>query len=104
MDKKSKEMLKELNEVLGDLLNDNITGVNSKIKDKIQEAFKEEATISIKKSKDGRAETHVEGSTLAILITLAGLEKTVLEKLNTPNAIWEMIKHTVGTEEANNND
>lgn len=104
MDKESKEMLKELNEVLGDLLNDNITGVNSKIKDKIQEAFKEEATISIKKSKDGRAETHVEGSTLAILITLAGLEKTVLEKLNTPNAIWEMIKHTVGTEEANNND
>lgn len=104
MDKESKEMLKELNEVLGDLLNDNITGVNSKIKDKIQEAFKEEATISIKKSKDGRAETHVEGSTLAILITLAGLEKTVLEKLNTPNAIWEMIKHTIGTEEANNND
>lgn len=104
MDKESKEMLKELNEVSGDLLNDNITGVNSKIKDKIQEAFKEEATISIKKSKDERAETHVEGSTLAILITLAGLEKTVLEKLNTPNAIWEMIKHTVGTEEANNND
>ena len=104
MDKELKEMLKELNEVLGDLLNDNITGVNSKIKDKIQEAFKEEAIISIKKSKDGRAESHIEGSTLAILITLAGLEKTVLEKLNTPNAIWEMIKHTVGTMEVGENE
>lgn len=104
MDKELKEMLKELNEVLRDLLNDNITAVNSKIKNKIQEAFKDEATISIKKSKNGRAKSHIEGSTLAILITLAGLEKTVLEKLNTPNGAWEIIKHTVGTMEVGENE
>ena len=102
MEKELKEMLKELENGLGDLLNGNTEVINTKIQNKLNEALKDETTISIKKHKDGSAEICTKGNTIAILITLAGLEKAVLKNLKTPDTVWETIKEVVGTRENNN--
>lgn len=102
MDNEIKEMLKELLKDLGEKL-DKIDG-DFNLKDKINEAHKQPAKISIEKHEDGSAETRVEGSNLAILITLAGLENAVLEKLNPPKELWELIRNTTGTREAGDNE
>lgn len=107
MDKELKEMLdklSKLNKIMDTLIDDKKEGFVSKVQKSINEAFKEKATISIEKQENGEATTHIEGSTLAVLITLAGLEKTVLEKLDTPKSLWELIKQTVGTMEADDNE
>lgn len=104
MDKELLEMLKDLNEVLGDLINDDKDSVKSKLQERIEKSFSEKASVSIVKFEDGRAETHIEGTNVAVLIALAGLEKTVLEKLNPPKGLWELIKHSVGTREAGDNE
>lgn len=89
------EKLKELNEIL-----EGVSDMPNKIKEAIEKGHKEEAKISVHKYADGRAETSVEGSTMGILITLAGLEKTVLSKVNAPAGLFELVKETVGTREA----
>lgn len=89
------EKLKELNEIL-----EGVSDMPNKIKEAIEKGHKEEAKISVHKYADGRAETSVEGSTMGILITLAGLEKTVLNKINAPAGLFELVKETVGTREA----
>ena len=66
----------------------------------LDKAVNEECTLSITKGKDGKACTKIEGSRLAILITLAGLEKTVLDKIEDQVGLFEMVKEFVGTEEA----
>lgn len=99
MGKEILEMLKGLNEALGDLISDEKDNVKNKMLEKISEGFKEKASLSIEKFEDGRAKTHIEGSNIGILIALAGLEKTVLENLDAPNGLWELVKHTVGTKE-----
>ena len=93
-----KEMIKKLEE-LNEIL-ENVNDVPNKIKEAIEKGHKEEAKISVHKYADGRAETSVEGSTMGILITLAGLEKCVLEKINAPAGLFELVKETVGTREA----
>lgn len=100
MDKELLEMLKNLNEVLEDFIREDKDSFTNKLQERISDAFKEKASLSIEKFEDGRAETHIEGSNLGILIALAGLEKTVLEKLDAPKGLWELVKHTVKTKEA----
>ena len=102
MDKELMEILEKLNNMLEKEIK-NFEKTEG-IKEKINEAFKEKAVISIKKHENGTAKTHIEGTNLAVLITLAGLEKTVIEKLKVPNEIWEMIKNIVGTREAEDNE
>lgn len=102
MDKEIKEMLKELLKDLEEKL-DKIDG-DFNLKYKINEAHKQPAKISIEKHEDGSADTHIEGSNLAILITLAGLENAVLGKLNPPKGLWGLIKNTTGTMEAGDNE
>lgn len=99
MDKEVKEMLKELNELLGDLLEGNEDKLSDRIQENISKAYKEKAKISIEKNEDGTAVTHIEGSNTAILIALAGLEKTIMEKLNVPKGFYELVKKCIGTEE-----
>lgn len=95
MGKELIEMLKDINKTL-----DKIIEVDDdKIKKAIDEAFKGEATISMKKYKDGRAETHMEGDKITLLIALAGLEKNMLEKLEVPSLVWEHFRSIVGTTE-----
>ena len=92
-----KQMIKKLEE-----LNELLEGANNipnKIKEAIEKGHNEEAKISIHKHADGSAETSVEGSTMAILITLAGLEKTILNKINAPVEVFELVKETIGTRE-----
>ena len=93
MDKEIKEIMDNLKEIQELLKNSKAC----KVKDAIHDAFNEPATISIKKDADGKAKTHIEGTNLAVLITLAGLEKCILEKLDAPNGLWEAIKSIVGT-------
>mgnify|MGYP007038467802 CR=1 FL=1 len=100
MDKEFLEMLKSLNGVLEDMLGDSENSFTNKMKKRINEGFNEKASLSIEKFEDGRAETHIEGSNIGVLIALAGLEKSVLEKLDVPKGVWELIKHSVGTKEA----
>lgn len=100
MDKELLEMLKSLNGVLEDMLGDGKDSFKNKVQKRISDGLNEKASLSIEKFEDGRAETHIEGSNIGVLIALAGLEKTVLEKLDVPRGAWELIKHSVGTEEA----
>ena len=88
------EMLKELNKML-----ENVEDTPSKIQEFINRGHSEEAEISIHKYADGRAETGVKGSTPALLVALAGLEHTVLEKLDVPAGMFELVKRTLGTRE-----
>ena len=97
-DKDLEKMIKKLKE-LNEILEGVTGGMPNMIKEAIEKGHKEEAKISVHKYADGRAETSVEGSTMGILIALAGLEKTVLEKINVPAGMFELIKDTVGTKE-----
>ena len=98
-DKDLEKMIKKLKE-LNELLEGVTEGMPNKIMEAINKGHKEEAKISVHKYADGRAETNIEGSTMGILIALAGLEHSVLEKLNAPAGLFELVKETVGTREA----
>lgn len=97
-DKDLKQMIKKLEE-LNKIL-EGAKGIPNLIKEAIEQGHNEEAKISVHKHADGTAETSIEGSTMGILITLAGLEKTILNKINAPVEVFELIKETVGTREA----
>lgn len=101
-------MDKELIEMLKDLLNNLEEKIDQmgdfNIEDEISKGLKQPAKLSIEKFEDGKSIVNVEGTNLAILITLAGLEKAVLKKLNPPKNVWELIKHSVGTMEAGDNE
>lgn len=89
-------MESEFIEMIEDILNEL---KKSEFKTKIAEAFKQPAKLSVEKDKYGKGKTTMEGHALAILITLAGLEKNVLESLNVPDVFWEIIKKSVGIKE-----
>lgn len=95
---------KEIEEILIDLLKNVFDDNKHDLQKLINEALKEEATISIKKFKDGTAKTNIKGRRLSVLITLAGLEKTILEDLKPPKGLWEKIKNVIGVKEANDNE
>lgn len=97
MDKDLLELLKTLNGVIEDITKEYKSETKGNFKKALDKAFKEKASISIKKFENGKAETHIEGSNLAILITLPGLEQTILEHTKIPTPLWEAIKDTVGT-------
>lgn len=101
MDNELKEMLKDLLNNLGEKI-DQMGDFN--IGDEISKGFKQPAKLSIEKFEDGKSILNVEGTNLAILITLAGLEKAVLKKLNQPRGLWDLIKHSVETMEAGDNE
>ena len=92
------DALKEVNKMLEKLIDND--GASDLINEKISEAHKQEASILIEKDKDGKAKLTLKGTNLALLVTLAGLEKAVLEKTHVPTDIWELIKKSVGTMEA----
>jgi hypothetical protein len=89
------DRLKELSEML-----EGAKEIPNYMEKAIKKGFTEEAKISLHKYANGKAETRIEGSTMGILIALAGLEKTVLEKINAPAGLFDLIKETVGTKGA----
>lgn len=94
-----KKMLHELNEKLGKILEEKGDEIEKALNDSISDGHNESAYLSFKKDKNGYAEVVMEGTTMSMLIALAGLEKTVLEKTHVPSAVWKTIKETVGTKE-----
>ena len=94
---KKEEKIKGLiGEIVKEMLGEN---VDQDIKDKFNKAINQECEISIKKGKDGVTHSYIMGSNLAILITLAGLEQAILNKLGCSESMYEMVKRAVGTEE-----
>lgn len=74
------------------------------IREKINKAYEQPCKISIKKNgkmSEG-ADCMIVGDYLAVLVTLAGLEKAILEKLGSPTELWEAIKEMTSVEEAEN--
>ena len=97
--KELENVLKDIEQLIKKL---ELGNVKSELVRELERACNEPATISIEKKANGEACTKIEGTRLAILITLAGLEKSILEKLNPPTEMWEMIKGMVGTKEVDN--
>lgn len=104
MDKQLLEILEGINKSMENLLKDNTSNKISRVKKEIKQAFKESAEISIKKHTNGDSDISIKGRGLAVLITLAGLEKGILEKLNVPKELWEIIKELTGAKEAGDNE
>lgn len=97
MDKELKKMLEKLTTILE-------KEIKGKLIEKIKEAINEPCKISREKESGGKATTKIEGSILSILITLASLEKTVLEKLDPPAGLFEMLKEITGVTEDKENE
>lgn len=95
MNKEIKEDLKKVSKLLEEMKSQAI----SEFSNKISEAIKEPAIISIEKDYDGKADTRIEGERLALIITLAGLEQTMFEKLNVDKEEFDLIKEFIGTKE-----
>ena len=99
MDNELKDMIKELKrlcEIGEDLLDD---GKSSKVKfiaKSIKKAYNEPAKISVKKDETVQATCHIEGKALPLLITLAGIEKAILNKTHVPKELYEIIKSSLG--------
>lgn len=94
------ELLKELNGVLENAIKEDKSKNKGSFRKAIDKAFKEKVIISLEKSRNGETKIHTEGSKLGVLISLAGLEKGILETTKVPTPLWEYIKHTVGTKDA----
>ena len=101
LDQELEKILEQLNEKLEKLLDKKSEELGQAVSDRISEAHKENAHLSIVKNGDGKAKIIMEGTNLSMLVALAGLEKTVLEKTHVPSDVWKLIKETVGTKEVN---
>ncbi len=97
--KEARKMLDELKEMI-DLLGE--TDIDKKrgiVANKLEEASKQKAKLSIELNGKGGAQCEVEGHRLSLLLALASLEKHVLKETETPQRFFEAIKNVVGTEE-----
>lgn len=97
--------MKELEELLSSFIENNVELKEklidlsaNKLKKEMDNALQEKAELSIKKSKNGKAQIMQQGSVMARLICLAALEKTVLEDTCCPEIVWSVIKDTVDKE------
>ena len=69
--------------------------INDKLYKSLKEADKEDVVISLVKKNDN-TKVKLKGSTMAILLSLARLEKHVIKELNVPEGLFETIKEMVG--------
>jgi muramoyltetrapeptide carboxypeptidase LdcA involved in peptidoglycan recycling len=93
--KMKKKFDKELDNILQDLKNA-ILENDEDIDKALREEQKTPTLIHIEKNKDGNSKVKIEGTNLSLLITLAGLEMTILEQLNPPAGLFDLIKRKVG--------
>lgn len=93
-------MNKEIEDKLDDLIEEIAKSVfNEKEERKIlEQALKENAEIKVV-NKNGCTQVSMEGRRLTLLLLLAGLEKNILKKTNTPEIFFEQLKKIVGTKE-----
>lgn len=93
---KEKDLDERLDSLI-DLLKGTVKGV---INDTLEENKNEPVKISIEKDKKGKATVNVEGKPVDILMTLARLEKSILEEIDPPAGFYEMIKEKIGIQGA----
>lgn len=98
MDKEIEKLMKDVLKKMDKKLND-MEDIEKMTNKAIDEHINKPCEISIKKGENGEAECKVEGTRTAILITLAGLEKNILEQLKPPAGLYERIKSKVGIRE-----
>lgn len=65
---------------------------HDQIKKILDDEYYKECEISIKRNKDRSANVHLEGSALSLLITLAGLEEAVLNRVNADEKTFKLLK------------
>ena len=94
--------MKELEELLSSFIEN-----NEELKEKLidlsaerlakamERASREKVELSVKNSKKGNAEVVQQGSAMGKLMCLALLEKSVLENVNCPNIVFDIIKDVV---------
>lgn len=100
MDKELLEKLKELT----DKMMDTMGGKAGKVYNMFNEALNQPCNISVEKGQGNKAQTCIKGSRLSILVTLAGMEKSILRQLNCDNKEFEFIKNIIGSLEVNDNE
>lgn len=94
-----KEFLKMMSELFANMSKNLDGDLDKKIDKAMKRVFNEETEIQIIKSKNGKTEIKTKGTNLSILITLAGLEKSILDRLGLPKRVFDFLKDTVGTME-----
>lgn len=75
--------------------------INELINDKLYKSLKEEEKKDMRillLKKNGKTTVEIEGSTLSVLLSLAGLEKHIIKELKVPEDLFEIIKEMVGVE------
>ena len=92
--------LKELKKLIDTLLEETSDELEEELADALKKVHKEKAFISVKKNADGTATTKLEGTTMSILVALAGLEQNILKQTKVPKDVWEIIRDCVSTKEA----
>lgn len=93
MDKDVKE---KINNILGDLL-DIVAENMNKSEKKIKDAMDEACEIHIEKEKDGELEVAVKGNRLALIVALAGAEKSILKQIDCGTKEFEYMKTCIDT-------
>ena len=71
--------------------------INDKLYESLKEANKKDVVISLTK-KNGNTTVKLEGTDMAILLSLAALEKHVIKELNVSDGFFETVKEMVGVE------
>lgn len=71
--------------------------INDRLYESLKEVNKKDVVISLTK-KNGNATIKMEGTDMAILLSLAALEKQVIKQLKVPKDLFETIKEMVGVE------
>ena len=94
MENETKELLKKLNNLLGELLDK-----SEETKELFYEASHGNFFIKAENQDNKNICIEVKGEKLAILLGLAGLEKEILKELKVDQSTWEAIKETLKIEE-----
>ena len=102
MEKELREMLKELKKLRKVITDKDIEEAKENFDKLMSEALNTPCEISIKKEDSGLANMKIEGKRLAILVTLAGAEKGILQQLKCTDDEFEFIKGFVGSKEYDN--
>lgn len=86
----------KINELLEEVSKEIMTDKHTK--SKLESALKDDAKISMV-NKNGNITVDIEGPRLTLIMLLAGLEKSILQKTKTPESFFQAIKKIIGTKE-----
>lgn len=95
------EMLKMLKELRGELKkvldDDDMKEAENEFMENMKKAVNQHCTISMKKDKNGEAKLQYDGCRLGLIISLIGIEQSILKDLECDEDEFKFIKSFVGT-------